>query len=108
MNQKYIMIFSDFPLFSCGPWWSGRSVIFRRMIDTEELGSVSYLFSDKTGTLTANEMVFKKLHLGSATITCNFWDEVRLGVAKLVLAVEAMTLCHKVTPMQRKEQENCD
>jgi len=27
----------------------------------EELGVISYILTDKTGTLTANEMVFKKL-----------------------------------------------
>ena len=30
----------------------------------EELGQISHVFSDKTGTLTCNEMIFKKLIVG--------------------------------------------
>ena len=29
----------------------------------EELGQIEYVFSDKTGTLTCNQMVFKKLFI---------------------------------------------
>lgn len=43
----------------------------------EELGRVSYLLSDKTGTLTQNEMVFKKLHLGTVSFGQDSMEEVR-------------------------------
>ncbi|RXK40705.1 phospholipid-translocating ATPase [Tremella mesenterica] len=42
----------------------------------EELGRVEYLLSDKTGTLTRNEMELKKLHMGTVVFGFDSMDEV--------------------------------
>jgi len=42
----------------------------------EELGRIEYLLSDKTGTLTQNKMVFRKLHLGSVSYSQDSMSEV--------------------------------
>merc|ERR1711963_450366 len=97
----------------------------------EELGRVSYLLSDKTGTLTCNTMVFKKLHLGSAAYTDDTFDEVQSALQAeysesqqrrdknvggrrpgqsewLVAAVEALALCHNVTPVYETQEEETE
>ena len=46
----------------------------------EELGRINYILTDKTGTLTKNEMIFKKLHLGDMV----FSKESLGDIARLV------------------------
>ncbi|KAH0552697.1 probable phospholipid-transporting ATPase IIB isoform X1 [Cotesia glomerata] len=92
----------------------------------EELGRISYLLSDKTGTLTQNKMVFKKLHLGTASYGQETFDEItsvlknyypvggenspskttlnrgkvrRSESTRIYEAVHALALCHNVTPV---------
>ena len=48
----------------------------------EELGRVEYLLSDKTGTLTYNDMVFKKLSVNEVLYTIDEMDDIKKGIIK--------------------------
>lgn len=48
----------------------------------EELGRIEYLLSDKTGTLTQNEMDLKKIHVGTVSYANEAMDEVRAYVSQ--------------------------
>ncbi|GFS70477.1 probable phospholipid-transporting ATPase IIB [Nephila pilipes] len=52
------------------------NTVVRSTTIPEELGRLMFLLSDKTGTLTKNEMVFKKLHLGTVAYGSDSFDEV--------------------------------
>lgn len=43
---------------------SNKKLECRALNITEELGQVEYVFSDKTGTLTENNMVFRRCTIG--------------------------------------------
>lgn len=88
----------------------------------EELGRVEYLLSDKTGTLTQNEMEVKRLHMGTMSYGWDSMDEIRTQLAvalgqheappkarggrawrdmsaRVYDVVIALALCHNVTPV---------
>lgn len=105
------------------------TTLVRSSTMSEELGRISYMLSDKTGTLTQNEMVFKRLHLGPVSFGSDSMDEImkhllssfrqiqnkqqqqqqqaqpsqtimrRTIVTRIRDAIEALALCHNVTPV---------
>ncbi|TGO49383.1 hypothetical protein BOTNAR_0433g00020 [Botryotinia narcissicola] len=78
-----------------------EGAVVRTSTIPEELGRIEYLLSDKTGTLTQNEMEMKKIHVGTVSYANEAMDEVAsyvkqgFSVPRLVLA---LALCHNVTP----------
>ncbi|KKA28055.1 hypothetical protein TD95_001546 [Thielaviopsis punctulata] len=61
----------------------------------EDLGRIEYLLSDKTGTLTQNEMEMKKIHIGTVSYANEAMDEVSDYVKQSFGNIHANTL---VTP----------
>ncbi|XP_071038422.1 probable phospholipid-transporting ATPase IIA isoform X3 [Parasteatoda tepidariorum] len=104
----------------------------------EELGRLCFLLSDKTGTLTKNEMVFKKLHLGTVAYGQDSFNEVIAHlktaylptssesssssttptrqtpkmrttiVTRVQEAARALALCHNVTPVYDEDTVSID
>ena len=87
--------------------------IVRNSSFPEDLGRVSYLFSDKTGTLTKNKMIFKVLAIEGKQFEKDDLDleekvknkdlnNENLNVFNCVLT---MVLCNNVTPILNKKNE---
>jgi phospholipid-translocating ATPase len=53
-----------------------QGAIVRTSTIPEELGRIEYLLSDKTGTLTQNEMEMKKIHVGTVSYANEAMEEV--------------------------------
>lgn len=88
-----------------------QDTIVRNSSIPEELGRISYLFSDKTGTLTQNDMIFKKLHLGSISFTQDDLSDIASQLkdgyskeSKVHKMMNAVGLCHNVTPTTEGEE----
>eukprot|EP00727_Mastigamoeba_balamuthi_P001035 m51a1_g10929 putative aminophospholipid-transporting p-type atpase (1340) ;mRNA; r:131001-137091 len=110
-------------LYSLQIMWDKHipGTVVRNSTLPEELGRVNYLFTDKTGTLTQNDMTFKKFHLGAScfkeddnealtetivnALSSGTGEGKRAvkqnkGLANRALAcVRAIALCHNVTPV---------
>lgn len=60
-----------------------KGTVVRSTTIPEELGRISYLLTDKTGTLTQNEMVFKKIHLGTVAYGSDSFELVSSTIQAL-------------------------
>lgn len=96
------------------------TTVVRNSSIPEELGRIDFLLTDKTGTLTQNEMVFKKLHIGRIQFSAEAVEEIRghfrssfdsmpitnisrrrLEVWELLRrTLIGLALCHNVTPVK--------
>lgn len=66
-----------------------EGTVMRSTTIPEELGRIQYVLADKTGTLTKNEMVFQKLHLGNALFDSNNFHEVEALLTQYVTKEES-------------------
>ncbi|XP_028908503.1 probable phospholipid-transporting ATPase IIB isoform X2 [Ornithorhynchus anatinus] len=69
----------------------------------EELGRLVYLLTDKTGTLTQNEMVFKRLHLGTVSYGTDTMDEIQNHITNSYSQAQPNGSSTGATPARRTQ-----
>lgn len=91
----------------------------------EELARISFFLTDKTGTLTKNEMLMRKLHIGTVCYSADnneeiaksvqkvldkrssmkklFWRKSKSIDSKVFELLEALSVCHNVNPIESEE-----
>jgi phospholipid-translocating ATPase len=95
------------------------NTIARNSSIPEELGRIEFLLTDKTGTLTLNEMTLKKLNLVSDNVTSEDapiklsfiknLESLEIPIEKqkeenLKNLVKALAICHNVTPVKTENE----
>jgi len=87
----------------------------------EELARISFFLTDKTGTLTKNEMLMRKLHIGTICYNADnkdditrsvckvleksgmrqlFWKKTKSIDTKIFELLEALSICNNVNPIE--------
>ncbi|CCH63142.1 hypothetical protein TBLA_0J01460 [Henningerozyma blattae CBS 6284] len=72
----------------------------------EDLGRIEYLLSDKTGTLTQNDMELKKIHLGAVSYTPETLDIVSDYVSTMVSNKKQNKSVNHMISTARKDNSN--
>lgn len=90
-----------------------EGTICRNSQITEDLGRINFLLSDKTGTLTRNEMIFKKITTGAQQFTEEEFGQIKSNIQKtsviagdkvsknnhdLNMLMYSLILCNNVQP----------
>lgn len=77
--QQAVLINSDLDMYYAP---TDTPALCRTSSLVEELGQIEYIFSDKTGTLTRNEMEFKQASIGGTSYT-DVIDESKQGTGEI-------------------------